>query len=77
VVTANFAAVCASSRLTARGIRQEAREIRRQWTTGQRHYRAVEAQRLQRELWQTLSATHRKPLAVRDDAFSNICQAAS
>jgi len=77
MVTANIAAVRASFGLTARGIREETREIRRQWTTGQRHYRVMEAQRLQRELWQSLSATHRKPLAVRDNAFPNICQAAS
>jgi hypothetical protein len=35
-------------------IRQATKEIRKNWTSGERLYRVLQAQRLQQQLWETL-----------------------
>ncbi len=35
-------------------IRQATKEIRKSWTSGERLYRVLQAQRLQQQLWETL-----------------------
>jgi len=35
-------------------IRQATKEIRKNWTAGERLYRVLQAQRLQQQLWETL-----------------------
>ena len=42
------------SKATRTSIRQATKEIRKNWTSGERLYRVLQAQRLQQQLWETL-----------------------
>jgi|GraSoiStandDraft_42_1057292.scaffolds.fasta_scaffold4395148_1 hypothetical protein len=43
-----------TSKPARNSIRQATKEIRKNWTSGERLYRVLQAQRLQQQLWETL-----------------------
>ena len=60
MVTASKDAAPWPANPTLGDIRCEAREIRRGWTMSQRHHRALEAQRLQHDLWASIESIARQ-----------------